>query len=71
MKRTFFTLRELSSPERLNRSTTWLRGAIRHGKLQAEKVGNAYMVHSDEVRRVENNMPTLTYEEMHGKTRST
>ena len=69
MKKTLFTVRELSSPDQLDRSPLWLRRAIQHKKIKAEKIGNTYVVKADEVERTKNNMPKLSFEEMHGRTR--
>ena len=64
MKKSLFTIRELSTPERLNRSPNWIRRAIQLGKIEAEKAGNTYVVDASEVNRVKKDMPKISYKEM-------
>ena len=67
MQKIGYTVQEASRPENLNRSPNWVRAAIKHGKIKAERKGKMNIIPPDELARVKKNMPVLTKEEMLGK----
>lgn len=65
MKKSVFTIQELSRPEHFNRSPGWIRCGIRIGLIRAMKVGNTYAVELSERNRIKADMPHISREEYH------
>jgi len=61
----FLTIREASHPEHLGRSESWIRAAIRLGKIQYEKAGNMILINRNEINSVMRKPPVISRKEMH------
>ena len=61
-----FTVQEASRPEVLNRSPNWIRAGIRLKKINAERLGNLYVIPPSEVERIKRDPPKISKEEMFG-----
>ncbi len=66
MKKSVFTIQELSRPEHFNRSPNWIRCGIRIGLIRAMKVGNTYAVEMAERNRIKADMPRISRKEYFG-----
>lgn len=63
----FKTIRQASSPENLNKSSAWIRAAIRSGKLKAKLIDNhIYLISDQEIERIKKNPITISRQEMLG-----
>jgi hypothetical protein len=65
MPKEFLTIREAAEPGNLNRSPTWIRTAIKAGKIQAERIGPKLLIlHKDEIARIQANPITISRAEL-------
>ena len=67
----FFTVREASAPDKLNKSPAWIRAGIKAGKIEGELLGpRMYVVRAGEIDRLKKYPITITRKEMFGLGRT-
>ena len=63
----FKTIRQAGATEHLNKSSAWIRAAIRSGKLKATLIDNRlYIISDEEIERIKKNPITISRQEMFG-----
>ena len=59
-----YSAREASQEKHIPRSIPWVRAGILLGLIKAIKVGQTWVISAEECRRIADNPPTISQEEL-------